>query len=204
MAEPAYPLTFPETQDGRPWPAQGEWTYEDYLRLPDDGNRYEVIRGFLYAMPAPGYDHQFSVVRLARFFDVFVAANDLGVVLVAPFDVLLPRGLGDPVEPDVLFIPRQNQPRSGARNFAGVPALVVEVLSPSTRRVDQRVKFDAYREAGIPEYWLVDSLARTVVVYRLSEDGTRYDELCRGGVGDTVSSAVLPGLRIEVSELFPR
>ena len=65
----------------------------------------------------------------------------------------------------------------------GGPDLVIEVLSPRTRRRDQTIKFDAYREAGIPEYWFVDPKARTVLVYSLSEDRRRYLELCRGGEG---------------------
>src|SRR5690349_11704955 len=56
MAQPAY--KFPTEKDGPGWPAQGEWTYEDYLRLPEDGNRYEVIRGVLYVSPAPLPEHQ--------------------------------------------------------------------------------------------------------------------------------------------------
>lgn len=66
MAQPAYPLDLPEEQDGERWPAQGEWTYEDYARLPDDGRRYEVIRGYLYVSPAPTYEHQYAVVQLSR------------------------------------------------------------------------------------------------------------------------------------------
>jgi hypothetical protein len=68
------------------WPVQGEWTYEDYLRLPDDGRRYEVIRGRLYVTPAPNFDHQFLVTQLGRLLGNFVAAHALGTVLVAPFD----------------------------------------------------------------------------------------------------------------------
>jgi Uma2 family endonuclease len=60
---------------------------------------------------------------------------------------------------------------------------------------------EAYRAAGISEYWLVDPRALTVVVYQLDGEG-RYVELSRGGDGDIVTSAVLPGLRLEVSKIF--
>lgn len=204
MAEPAFSLLLPEMEDGRSWPAQGEWTYEDYLRLPDDGNRYEVIRGRLYASPMPTYDHQFAVMQLSLLLGIFVQENALGVLLGAPFDVRLPREIANPVEPDLLFIRSENEPRSGDTFFAGTPDLVIEVLSRSTRRVDQTLKFGAYRDAGVPEYWMVDPRDRTVVIYRLSEDGQSYVEHDRGGEGDTVGSAVLPGLRLAVSRLFPR
>lgn len=203
MAEPARSPALPVTLDGHAWPAQGDWTYEDYLRLPDDGNRYEVIRGSLYMTPPPIYDHQYVVWQLDQTLGRFVHENKLGVVLVAAFDIRLPAGITDPVEPDVIFFRTGNQPRSGARFFEGVPELLVEVLSPRTRRRDETVKFDAYREAGVSEYWIVDPQDRMVVVYRLSEDRRRYVELCRGGEGETVRSAVLPGLEVPVGPLFP-
>src|SRR3954452_11929962 len=124
MTEPACRLDLPETEA---WPRQGEWTYEDYLRLPDDGNRYEVIRGALYVTPAPNFKHQLSVVKLVSALDGFVSARDLGVVLAAPFDVLLPAGIASPVEPDVMFFGTGHAPQEGCRNFRGVPDLVMEV-----------------------------------------------------------------------------
>jgi Uma2 family endonuclease len=198
MTEPAYRLDLPETEN---WPRQGDWTYEDYLRLPDDGNRYEVIRGSLYVTPAPVYDHQFSVVKLSRFFDVFVSDHGLGVVLSAPFDIKLPFGIASPVQPDLMVF-LTNAPRSGDKNFEGVPDLVVEVLSPSTRHRDRRIKRDAYRDAGIPEYWMVDPGTRTALIYRL--DKGRYVETCHSVVGERVGSAVLPGFELAVADLFPR
>jgi Uma2 family endonuclease len=203
MAEPAYRRSLPDRGDGRTWPAQGEWTYDDYARLPDDGNRYEVIRGFLYVTPAPNYKHQFVVVKLIRSFDQFVSERELGVVLSAPFDILLPLGAASPVEPDLVFFRTGNTPEWGDRHFAGVPDLVVEVLSPSTRSRDRRTKLRAYQEAGVPEYWLVDPDLRTVLVYAL-QPGRGYIERCRGGVGERMTSSVLPGFELEVAGLFPR
>jgi Uma2 family endonuclease len=199
MTEPAYRLDLPETET---WPRQGDWTYEDYLRLPDDGNRYEVIRGALYVTPAPNFKHQFSVVKLVSALDGFVSKGELGVVLAAPFDVLLPVGIASPVEPDVMFFRTGNAPQEDDKNFQGVPDLIAEVLSPRTRSLDRKVKLQAYQEAGIPEYWIVDPSARAVEVHVL-ENG-RYVELCRGGVGDKARSAVLPGFEVKVAGLFPR
>jgi Uma2 family endonuclease len=204
MAEPAHPLVLPERDDARAWPAPGEWTYEDYRLLPDDGRRYEVIRGFLYVSPSPSVLHQRAVSRLFRHLDRFVGDYGMGEVLVAPVDVLLPRGIATPVQPDLVFFRPGNEPAADALNFQGVPDLVVEVLSPRTRRVDLGVKLAAYRDAGVPEVWFADPPPRTILVYGLSEDGKDYVELSRGGVGDTVISRVLPGLRLEVSKIFPR
>lgn len=194
MAQLAY--KFPRKTNGPGWPAQGKWTYEDYLLLPEDGNRYEVIRGFLYVTAAPFPEHQFSVVKLSRFFDEFVSAAGLGMVLVAPLDVKLPAGIASPVQPDVAFFRKGNEPRWGVGCFEGVPDLVVEVLSAGTRRRDQTLKLGAYQDAGVPEYWLVDPKAWTVVIHVLGK------EHVRGGAGDAVGSSVLLGFQVNVSDLF--
>jgi len=204
MAELAQTLTFHGKDRRDEWPAQGEWTYEDYLRLPEDGRRYEVIRGHLYVTAAPIYAHQYVVSRLFMTVGRAIDDADLGVLLGAPFDVLLPRGIAAPIQPDLIFFQKGHEPQWGAKNFAGVPDLVIEVLSRGTRKRDRTTKLDAYRDAGVPEYWLVDPEERTVVVYALSEDRRRYVESLRCGIGGTVTSMVLPGLELPVAALFPR
>lgn len=210
MAEPAYrrehlpenpPL--PQRKDGRRWPVQGKWTYEDYAEIPDDGQRYEVLYGVLSVTPAPRYRHQSAFWRLGPRLALFVEDHELGEVLGAPFDVELPWGISSPVQPDILFFRNGNRPRRDDAGFAGVPDLVVEVLSPRTSHRDRTIKLAAYQESGVPEYWMVDPEARTVEVHVLDGEG-RYVELCRGGIGDVVWSAVLPGFRVEVKALFPK
>ena len=202
MAEPAYVLPQPETQEEARWPAQGEWTWDDYLRLPDDGKRYEIIEGVLYVAAAPTFDHQFSVTELLVAMSIFVKAHKLGQVLVAPFDVRLP-GVTDPVEPDIVFFRSGNTTKAGDKYFMGVPDLVVEVLSPGTRHLDKGVKYDAYEKAGVPEYWLADPKARSITVYRFDEKRRKYAELGRFTAGENVRSAVLTGFETQVSALFP-
>jgi Uma2 family endonuclease len=203
MAQPAIPRTLLEGNGGAQWPAQGEWTYEDYLRLPDDGNRYEVIRGALYVMPPPVPEHQFSSAELSYQLSKFVRENDLGLVLTAPLEVKLPRGIASPVQPDVMFFRHGNEPNWEMSAYEGVPDLVGEILSPRTRRLDRTVKLQAYQEAGVPEYWLVDPWDRTVAVHVLGSD-LRYTAHCRGGEGDRVWSSILPGFDLAVAGLFPR
>ncbi|HEY3567537.1 MAG TPA: Uma2 family endonuclease [Thermoanaerobaculia bacterium] len=203
MAQPApRPQVLPEPEGG-PWPAPGEWTYADYRRLPDDGRRYEVIRGYLYVSPAPSIIHQRVLSRLFSSLKRFVLDHRLGEVFFAPVDILLPDGIAEPVQPDLVVIRAGEEPGDDAQNFQGVPALVVEVLSPSTRRYDLGTKLGAYLEAGIPEVWFADPVASTIRVHALSEDRKRYVELSHGGRGESVTSRGLPGLRIAVSEIFP-
>jgi Uma2 family endonuclease len=185
------------------WPAPGEWTYADYRRLPDDGRRYEVIRGFLHVSPVPSVAHQRALRQLFVALYRFVQDQPLGELFFAPFDILLPEGIAAPVQPDLVVIRAGEEPDDDAQNFQGVPALVVEVLSPGTRRYDLGTKLGAYLEAGIPEVWFADPIAETIWVHGLSEDRKRYLELSRGGRGESVASLVLPGLRIAVSEIFP-
>jgi Putative restriction endonuclease len=162
MAEYAMPMAILPL-DGRSWPAQGEWTYEDYLRLPDDGRRYEVIRGRLYLAPLLNFAHQASLSRL---------------------------------------MVQENLPQKGAKNFQGVPDLIVEIVSPNSRSYDRKIKLAAYQDAGVPEFWLVDPRSREVVIYGFGENGKRYIELDRGGMEDEVKSRVLPGFGMKVAELF--
>ncbi|MFQ5595393.1 MAG: Uma2 family endonuclease, partial [Anaerolineae bacterium] len=154
--------------EGGPWPAQGEWAYEDYLRLPDDGRRYEIIEGVLYVTAAPRFNHQYVVGELFAALRAYIRQHHLGVVIPAPFEVHLP-DIAWPVQPDVLFIRAERQPLPEASSFEGTPDLVVEVLSPSTARRDRVVKFWAYERAGVPEYWIVDPRVPMIEVYVLQE-----------------------------------
>lgn len=194
-------MTQAVTKPAQETKAQGQWSYEDYLALPDDGRRYEIIEGVLYVSNAPDIDHQYTVAELVGEIRQFVKAQGLGYVLTAPFEVHLSER-SRPVQPDVLFIRSDRWPASGAKFFAGAPDLVIEVVSPSSARSDQFVKFDAYERAGVPEYWIVHPRTHAVQVFTLS--GGEYAELGEFVAHEVIQSAVLPGLAIVVSALFNR
>ena len=194
-------LPLPPAEPEHPWPSQGQWTYADFLRLPDDGRRYEIIEGVLYMANAPSYEHQYTVAKLVQRLGDFVEARGLGIVIAAPFEVHLP-GIATPVQPDVLYITAARQPHIGAQTFEGAPDLVVEVLSPGSLRLDQFVKFGAYERAGVREYWLADPKARDVIVYSLPANGREYVELGQFGPGEKLKSSVLAGLEVAVDDLF--
>ena len=138
------------------------WTLEELHRLPDDGNKYELVRGELFVTPAPSEEHEFIAARLSRIVDPYVARHGLGHVLRPRAVVRLD---GSEVEPDLMV--RALSPR-GARDWdqAPLPILVVEVLSPTTRRRDLNQKKDFYLDAGITEYWVVDPESRSIHVMR--------------------------------------
>jgi Uma2 family endonuclease len=184
------------------FPEQGEWTYADFQNLPDDGKRYEIINGVLYVTNTPSYAHQYISAFLFNALFAFVISNKLGIVLSAPFEVIM-GGIATPIQPDILFINADNQPQLGDKNFVGVPDLVVEVLSPSTFRKDQRDKLDAYELAGVKEYWIADPKTRSIIVYMLPEGGREYVLLGQFTQEETLESNVLDGFKLQLSTVFP-
>src|SRR4051812_27870361 len=113
-------------------------TYDDYLRLPDDGQRYEIIEGELYVSPAPSIKHQWTATQLTIVVGSHVGANDLGHVYAAPCDVFFSRA--SIVQPDLLYISRDRLGILTEPNVQGAPDLVVEVISPSSTKTDLETK----------------------------------------------------------------
>jgi Uma2 family endonuclease len=185
----------------RPWPPpQGEWTYEDWLRLPDDGYRYEVIDGVLHMSPPPRTQHQRASFRLARKLGNFVEEQHLGEVLVAPIGVRLPNQ-PVPLQPDVLFIRTDRLDIIEEDYVEGAPDLVMEILSPSNWLYDRGEKMQAYQNGGVAEYWIVDPRATTIEVYLL-EQGV-YLLVGKYGPGEAAQSQILPGFETSVDEVLP-
>jgi len=183
--------------------AQGavKLTYEDYLLLPDDGMRHELIDGEHFVSPAPLPHHQLLLIRLVFELETYRRAKGAGTLLIAPTDVVF-SGL-DVVQPDLLFIREGGSAQVGA-HVAGAPDLVVEILSPSNRRYDEVTKRNLYERAGVGEYWLVDPEAETVKVLRREGAGFGGPQLLSARDGDVLSSPLLPGLAISLAALFER
>ena len=113
------------------------------------------------------FDHQFTSGEIAFYLQTFIKQNQLGVVITAPFEVHLSPETR-PIQPDILFNHRDQQPQPGAQSFDGTPDLIVEVISPSSMRRDRHEKFDVYEQTGVTEYWLADPKTHSVEVYTLS------------------------------------
>jgi Uma2 family endonuclease len=182
----------------RVWPAPGEWTYDDYARLPDDGYRYEVIEGEPFMSPSPSTIHQLVLARLHVVFHHAAAATHAGVLLFAPCDVVL--GRRTVVQPDLLFVSAERRDIIGPKNVQGAPDLVVEILSPSDPDHDRIRKRELYARHGVREYWIVDPAERSIEVLILGEGG--YATSSRARPGDAVASTVLAGLSVEVDEVM--
>jgi Uma2 family endonuclease len=182
------------------WPPQGEWTYEDYCRLPEDGWVYEVIEGELFMSPAPRPKHQKCGGNLFAAFRDFGIKHDAGEAFYPPIDVILP-GLATPVQPDVIFIAKERLDIVKEEQVEGAPDIIVEVLSPWNWIVDRRKKFQTYAKAGVREYWIVDPKARTIELFGLL--GVTYALIGKHGVGEIVRSEVLQRFEVKVEEVCP-
>lgn len=183
------------------------FTYGDYRRWPDE-ERWELIEGRAYSMcAAPTRRHQDLNGRLYRRLGNFLEAKPCRVYS-APFDVLFPEGEEDDeevdtvLEPDiVVFCDRTRLRDYGAR---GAPDLVVEILSPSTSKKDQREKFDLYERHGVKEYWVVDPEGRWLCVYRLDPAGKFDVGELREPLGNygPLASRLLEGFSVDPRALF--
>lgn len=143
--------------------ALGPYFTVDVLdQLPDDGNRYEVVYGELLVTPAPTLRHQELVLRLARQLDRYLERHGVGHLVLSPADVRLGRDSG--VQPDLFVIPVAVAQSLDWRQIREL-FLVIEVLSPTTRRADRFTKRRRYQEARVPQYWIVDAEAEAVEVW---------------------------------------
>jgi Uma2 family endonuclease len=176
----------------------GPLTYEDYVDLPNDGKRYEILDGELFVTPAPVPLHQRVSRNLLRILDRHVDGLGLGEVLYSPIDLIL--DTTTIAQPDLLFIRAGRDSIVSVRAVEGPPDLVVEIVSPSSRRQDRRTKAILYARFGIQHYWIVDPKARTMEVYDLA--GREYRLVTKETGGSTIRPALFPGLEIDLSKVW--
>jgi Uma2 family endonuclease len=172
-------------------------SFEEFRKFPLDGKRYELIHGEVRVTPAPVTRHQAVVQNLSGNLWPFVVKNKLGEVWTAPLDVRL--GEDTVLQPDLIYISNARAGIIQENWIAGAPDLAVEVLSPSTAAYDRAAKLPVYAEAGVPEVWLIDSVAKTVDVLKL--EGNKYfvDTALAGD--QTLTSNLFPGWRLTLHDL---
>lgn len=178
-------------------PVDTRLTYDDLASIPYDGRRHEIITGEHFVTAAPLKRHQLAVQNIAFAFESFVRPRKLGCVFGCPVDVVLSEY--NVVEPDVIVILNDRLPQYNERNFQGAPNIVVEVLSESTVRRDRGEKLKLYAKHGVQEYWIADADTRSVEVYCFHQ-GSHAPKLFHAG--DVLTSCVLPGFQLPVSEIF--
>lgn len=151
-----------------PLPQKQVYTSEDYWNLPD-GQRAELIGGKLYSMAPPNFLHQKLVMELAGTIREYIKShNGTCEVIPSPFAVNLDADDTNWVEPDISVI--CDKSKLTDRGCNGAPDWVIEIISPSSRKLDYTTKNALYSEAGVREYWIVDPAKKRITVYYYEED----------------------------------
>ena len=139
-----------------------DWTLARWELLPDDGNRYEVIVGVLYMSTVPSIFHQWISQRVFLFLQRELVEVLGGLVFFGPLGVVMPDN--DPAQPDLLYLRPADRGFVRDRRIYGVPALLVEILSPSNAELDLLTKRASYAGAGVPEYWIFRPASRDLLL----------------------------------------
>jgi Uma2 family endonuclease len=176
------------------------WTRERWETLPEDGNRYEVIDGVLYMSTAPRTFHQWIIQRALFAIHEQVDAHALGFTFVAPIGVFMPGC--SPVQPDLVVVRAADREMLRGGRVEGVPALILEVQSPSSVGYDDRTKRQAYARAGLPEYWIARPPTRDVLLCTHPDPALGdYADTRLVAADQELASTVLP-IRFPVERLF--
>jgi Uma2 family endonuclease len=167
--------------------------------MPDDGFRYELVKGELKKMSPSGYNHGRIAINATTPLDGHVRANDLGVVCAAETGFILSSDPDTVLAPDVAFVSRRRIEEVGEVEgyWPGAPDMVVEVISSSDTYTEVEEKVIQWLSAGVRMVLVVDPRKRTVTVYRSLTDITILTE------GETIDGGdVVPGWKMPVDDLF--
>lgn len=175
------------------------FTYEEYAALPGDGRRWELLDGELEVTLTPSPRHQTVSRRLQ--FELMRTLEEPGRALVfnAPIDLILsPHQV---LRPDLAIIRSDRQALITERGIEGPPDIVVEILSPGTRLLDQRLKKGVYARFGVQEYWMVDPVGGQVELYRLAPAG-EFEIEQRFDRASHLTTPSFPEVNIELARVF--
>jgi Uma2 family endonuclease len=181
--------------------ADDTWNRARWEALGEDGNRYEVIDGVLYMSTAPRPLHQLVSRLTERALYEQIDDQSVGVTLHAPIGLFMPGC--EPVQPDLLVIRAEDYDIIHADGIEGIPALLVEIQSPSTRNYDLVTKRAAYARAGVPEYWVLRPQQRDVLVHSDPDPANgQYHVVTPLSPDGELDSPTLP-FRAPVAAFFP-
>ncbi|MDQ6913425.1 MAG: Uma2 family endonuclease, partial [Verrucomicrobiota bacterium] len=173
---------------------------KEYRQLPEGPPYFQLIKGELFMSPSPRFWHQqivgniFSLIR-----EHLRKHRDIGQVVISPSDVELTSD--DIYQPDIYFVAQARVEEVLTEEGAGsAPDLVVEVLSPSTARLDRGPKSEVYGAAGVKEMWMVSARDRKVEIYLLDQGQLKLSRTL--GAGESLETPLIPGLKLDVSEVF--
>lgn len=181
-----------------------QYSYADYLKWHIT-ERLELIRGYIRKMSAPSREHQAISRNLGRQIDAYFYTRKCEWYS-APFDVRIPR-FDKKLEKDVLTVVQPaicvicDESKLGKRGCIGAPDLIVEILSPGNSKKEMKEKFEVYEEAGVKEYWIVNTLDKNVLIFTLNDTGKFIGQ--RPYVEDEImNSYTFPELSIDLNKVF--
>ena len=180
-------------------PTRTLMTADELLRLPDDGQRHELVAGELHSMPPSGAEHGGIAALLTADLTHYARAHDLGRVFAAETGFLLTTNPDTVRAPDVAFVRRERVQKVGGvtRYWPGVPDLAVEVISPNDLYTEVEEKVATWLAYGARVVIVVNPRHRTVAVHRSPTDVRHLT------VGDTIDAEdLLPGWTVPVRQLF--
>ena len=171
-----------------------DFTVEDIENLPE-GIRAELIDGQIFYFAFPKLVHQELLMELSNSLYNYVKMNGGKCkVLFAPFGVRLIEDRKNHLEPDILVVCDKN--KLSEDGCHGAPDLIIEVVSPSTKKRDYGIKLLKYRTAGVKEYWIVDPMRETVMVYWFEDE----EQNCLYGMREEISFHLFPDLSVRLME----
>lgn len=176
-------------------------TADELFMMPDDDNRYDLIKGELRKMSPAGSEHGAIIVRLTVALGQYVEENDLGEVFGAETGFKLSSNPDTVLGPDVAFVSNEKIPPTGipVAYWPGAPDLAVEVVSPGNTRREIEEKIEEYLAAGVRAVWIINPKRRTVTVHRANAEPVTLAE------SDILNGEdVVPGFQYTIARLFTR
>jgi Uma2 family endonuclease len=173
-------------------------TVHDFMDLLEGPPYYELVEGELFMSPSPIYFHQGIAANIVRILHRYLDERPIGEVLFAPCGVFLTEI--NAYQPDVFFITNERLSIITEEGIEGAPDLVVEILSPSTARLDKGPKKKIYAATGVQELWLIDPKVKEVRLFdfQTSVDDPKLTIRANG----SFESSLFAGLTLNGSEIF--
>jgi Uma2 family endonuclease len=180
------------------------YNYADYMKWKFE-ERLELFKGRIFKMGAPNTIHQTVLLNLSSEFRSYLKGKTCRV-FIAPYDVRLPskgckkdEEITTVVQPDICIVCEPS--KVDERGVCGAPDLVVEILSPGNSKKEIRDKYELYEEAGVKEYWVINPTEQNIFVFFLEQEGKFSSPKVYTG-GDKLNARAVPGLSINVNEIF--
>ena len=175
-------------------------TADEFLAIPPDGKRYELIDGKFITHSTPYVRHQAVLGNVLFRLGHYCYSNGVAEVLPGPLAVVL--SSDSVVEPDGMVIRKERWSIVGESYITGAPDIIVEIVSDETRKLDEFVKPKLYERFDVGEYWIVDSVIDVVKIYRRSVASFIRAAEISTETGGEITSPILPGFALDVNLVF--